>query len=429
MSQINISNFGPITSFSGQLKGVNILIGPQASGKSTITKLVYFFKMIPLWISNIELSNEVNRSLFGDLHKTIRYKFLNLFGPVSHQFNMRIQYFYDIDNSQDFHCTIYNENNLVKFQFSRHLQDLIYKFFDAIRSEYKVAQNNTQQFSGITRIRDHQTYFSRRALLDYVRKIFNNDQTPIFIPAGRTLLALLSGQVGKIPHDERDFIMGDFLETIQKIRPQFQFSLEELEQRAIATQKIQPDLERARLAREMIERVLRGRYTFENGEERIYYSQHGYTKLSYASSGQQESIWILLMTYILVLERANTFIVFEEPEAHLFPEGQDAIIRLLALLFGSSSNNQIIITTHSPYVLSATNNLIYAANIGKNNKAVHDIINKKFWISLSDMAAYSIQGEGIDIIDREVSMIKAEEIDRASQLLNSEFDRIFTYDN
>jgi predicted ATPase len=51
--------------------------------------------------------------------------------------------------------------------------------------------------------------------------------------------------------------------------------------------------------------------------------------------------------------------VVEEPEAYLFPVAQKQIIDLIALL-ANQNENQVIVTTHSPYILSSFNNLLYA---------------------------------------------------------------------
>ena len=43
---ISIRNFGPIRQAEIDVNDLTILIGEQASGKSTIAKLVYFFKSL-----------------------------------------------------------------------------------------------------------------------------------------------------------------------------------------------------------------------------------------------------------------------------------------------------------------------------------------------------------------------------------------------
>ncbi len=41
--KIIIKNFGPLKQLELDLKEIMVFIGPQASGKSTIAKLIYFF--------------------------------------------------------------------------------------------------------------------------------------------------------------------------------------------------------------------------------------------------------------------------------------------------------------------------------------------------------------------------------------------------
>ena len=46
MQIIEINNFGPVKNARIELHRLTVLIGEQASGKSTIAKLIYFFKSI-----------------------------------------------------------------------------------------------------------------------------------------------------------------------------------------------------------------------------------------------------------------------------------------------------------------------------------------------------------------------------------------------
>lgn len=53
--RIEIYNFGPIKEACFDIKKLNIIIGEQASGKSIISKLIYFFKNIAKYVSNYYL--------------------------------------------------------------------------------------------------------------------------------------------------------------------------------------------------------------------------------------------------------------------------------------------------------------------------------------------------------------------------------------
>ena len=52
------------------------------------------------------------------------------------------------------------------------------------------------------------------------------------------------------------------------------------------------DEDKARKAIEMMRIILGGEYRAVNGEERLYYGED-FVKINYASSGQQEAVWIL----------------------------------------------------------------------------------------------------------------------------------------
>ncbi|WP_366509415.1 AAA family ATPase, partial [Alistipes sp.] len=89
---------------------------------------------------------------------------------------------------------------------------------------------------------------------------------------------------------------------------------------------------------------------YDSEGEKIYIANSAkYVKLNFASSGQQESLWILLLVFITILEQQNIFIVIEEPEAHLYPDAQKSISTLITLL-SNIKQSQIVITPHSPYI-------------------------------------------------------------------------------
>nr|WP_295605136.1 AAA family ATPase [uncultured Methanobrevibacter sp.] len=62
------------------------------------------------------------------------------------------------------------------------------------------------------------------------------------------------------------------------------------------------------------------------------------------------------------LQKGNTLII-EEPENHLHPENQRILVKYLVKLINNDLN--IILTTHSDYILEQFNNLI---RLGKVNK-------------------------------------------------------------
>jgi AAA15 family ATPase/GTPase len=119
--------------------------------------------------------------------------------------------------------------------------------------------------------------------------------------------------------------------------------------------------------------------------------------------------------------KINIFI--EEPEAHLFPVSQKYIIELLSLLY-NKWQYEFVLTTHSPYILTAINNAILAHDVitEKGKEAVKDIFNPDFAIQYEDVRAYTIEnGKLLSILDDETRLIGASVIDSVSD----EFENVF----
>ena len=78
MEKIEIKDFAGIKDITIEVKQINILIGPQASGKSIIAKLLYYFKNFIFEIVNgVKESKNAN-----EIKKDYIYKFKDFF-PLS----------------------------------------------------------------------------------------------------------------------------------------------------------------------------------------------------------------------------------------------------------------------------------------------------------------------------------------------------------
>lgn len=112
--------------------------------------------------------------------------------------------------------------------------------------------------------------------------------------------------------------------------------------------------------------------------------------------------------------------IVEEPEQNLFPISQVELLKNI-IEDTCGDGDKLILTTHSPYILSQINNYIFAyenrSNIyGKNSKLLFD---------LSEVSAYKIQNGKIkSIIDKEYRGIDVLEIDECSRKISNEFEKI-----
>jgi hypothetical protein len=116
----------------------------------------------------------------------------------------------------------------------------------------------------------------------------------------------------------------------------------------------------------------------------------------------------------------------EEPEISVFPETQYQFAKLIALLANSERVwKSYAITTHSPYILSAFNNLIYAGQLGQDKSMRQKIpIEKKYWIEPGTFAAYSVHDGICESILSESGLIDGEYLDSVSEKIGNEFDSL-----
>ena len=189
-----------------------------------------------------------------------------------------------------------------------------------------------------------------------------------------------------------------------------------------------------------IDEILKGEYRIDNWGEKIVFNRETeeYVKLSNTSSGQQESIRILQDIFLNILDNTKVLRILEEPEAHLFPVAQKQLIELLALMVNQNDDNQLIITTHSPYVLTVFNNLLFANRVVEKNPSteseVAQIIPQDSWLSAKDFSAYSLGNQSVGedtnycepIFNQEKGTIQQNYLDTVSEILGGDFQALYS---
>ena len=165
--------------------------------------------------------------------------------------------------------------------------------------------------------------------------------------------------------------------------------------------------------------VVNGSYQFSDNQDWIV-QKNRKVNLAQASSGQQEILPLLLTSAIYVIDnqQKSDFIFIEEPEAHLFPEAQSKVMAFFSYLYAEYQTS-FFLTSHSPYILSALNNHILAAEVVEaGNMAPERFTELNGYgvpIPFSDVAAYTIcDGEVKSIRDEEYQMIGGEMLDGIS---------------
>ena len=415
MQKIEIRNFGPISELELDIKDFMLFIGPQASGKSTIAKTIFFFKSLNDDLVKF-IKESVERNDFSkpaeSFRKIVQKKFTDYYGGNKYFSTIFLKYYF----SQD---------SWIQISFEKKHRFITPTFSNKLFSEINKLVQSADEFSKSAGI--HNTSFlTSKDLLQIDNKkrlfyanvtakcneLFCDDRELLFIPAGRSLLATLSDQLQFIEPTKLDYLMKTFVTKINILRPIFKQSLSDIiTERKILT-KSEIDYDRIQLAERLINSILKGKYQFDEEGEKIFIrNSKQFVRLNFASAGQQESLWILLLLFIIILEQQKVFVVIEEPEAHLFPEAQKDISALIAL-FSNMNQSQVIITTHSPYILASVNNLILAHKTGRRfPKKVVPKIDDRLWINRDKIFAAKVQaGVVSEIIDPEFDIIQQEHV-------------------
>lgn len=452
MSQkLEVTNFGPIRNVSIEIRPLLVLIGQQASGKSTIAKLIYFFQSLSSeFFSRYYQSSSEKVDLVRDLKLPIRAKFYDFFGSTFHLPDFKIVYHYS--EGRFLTLSLSNEKK-INAEFSddffteRDLDELrgYKKMLMQLKSELDSIDNVAKKVALDER---HLNYLHQ--LADKINALFCNEHNDsLFILAGRnatigyseTFENMLQQSIQKNIEEQghRAFetkeqtidesLMLSFMQRVVKMRQSF-INLGNFEGMIThANTRLKPKL---KLAYKLIRNVIRGQYSNSEYGERIVHPGRGYVYLKNASSGQQESIRILQDAFFSIYQGNKLLRIVEEPEAHLFPEAQMATIQLLVLMLNSAPSGHLILTTHSPYTLTVINNLIYAAKVGASHpEQVNSIIKKELWLSSDKVSAYLLNqnGRASDIIEPGLGEIKAELIDGVSNVINNQYDQLLQLDD
>lgn len=408
--RIIIENFGGIISAKIEINEFNIFIGPQASGKSIVTKLLYYFKKLPS-----EISSAPNRNILGkdDLNRLLIEDFQRYFPPHSYpNNNFSIRY-----ETKDKFISIEFVNSRLKIDYSI----IYFTAFLEIKNDITKRREKDPIYHPLNDDLFH----------EFLLKISNDDTEKndhIFIPAGRSFFAsikkgIFSFLTNKITIDPLLLEFGRDYDRISNF----------------LLNRINDEYKQSPTFINNIQELLKGEVILENEIEYLLHSDKRKVELSYASSGQQEILPLIRILDFFMprfspngnLEYGEGISIYiEEPEAHIFPTAQKQIMELISMVKNFSTyNRQFIITTHSPYILTSLNNMMYGGYLynklknDKENDELYKILPKELLLDPKIVNVYSIEnGKVKSIIDKETHLISSDIIDQVSEDIAIEFD-------
>ncbi len=371
-----IKNFGPIKSVDLELGKMTILIGEQATGKSTIAKVLAVCRYFSYIVDEFEN---------GDSHFSIGLE------------NWGLSDFISSDSYIKYKCDEYELEGISK---KGRIDNLLPK---EIAEQYFIETNlisKSENFNDFLIDYNVSKGFGEDSTSSFyqhqVSKVMNN---PFYVPTERGLQSIFSLGKSSIQNIS-DSLFNQFAK-IDRFNRNFHNETE-----------IKP--------LNLIYKNIKGQGFVKN--ER----QNEFSSLYYGASGYQSTIPVVLAIkyYSEIRRKSKTFII-EEPELNLFPKAQK---KLMEFFVENINNNghSFLLPTHSPYFLSAINDLLMAYKKGQKNKSeVEKIVNKESWLNPNDLSVYQLKdGFAYDIFDKKLNLIGENIIDEVSDEMNEEFEEL-----
>jgi len=390
-----VKSFGPIRSIDFNFRKVNLFIGDQGTGKSCIVKLYSTFR----WLEKTLLTETYSLDYFT--------KF------VDARFKKQLCGYHRIDDFFRNDTYILYESALYKFVYAGNAFNIEKKngtitglpkimYVPAERIILSSAEKKLKTFDGLpaSNLTFNQTFWESKERfkdgyslpfgnLNYKYDSLNDISWIEGCDYRVRLINASSGIQSALPV----CIVSDYLGNIVASGKERPMSVEELQKLQKETSKI-----------------------MEN-------------------ENLSDSVKNAMLKHLSSRSRYNCFVnIVEEPELSLFPESQNSMIRLLCKVNNGTTDNMLLLTSHSPYTLAILNNLVLAYKAyekGDDNikRKVAEIVPPEYHIDPESLTAFSLTEAEIEnyqsVLSESSGIISKNDLDSVSELIMREFNILY----
>ena len=423
MTHILIKNVGPIKNVEFDLNKINVFMGPQSSGKSTIAKIISYCSW---YEKNYILESKPLKDFYGELLEF---------------HNLEDSYF-----SDDSYIEYQSKNCHIVFN-GRDKKDIKRtatvgsdNLFKNEKIEYIPAERNVVAIAGIG---------------EYNKT--NKKESPYVLPL-KTLgnisyyytqeddadhLILEDGKEIKLQHSSSGLISitplllvyayvlnGVFLKKRNKtplervnLKPKLDSYDEGLKERL---EKMMNDLEENRSRLNKAKKIFK-----ELGDS----MDDSVTKDVRSELDEIEKAMDKLQNEFIIEMGVDTNynyskVIIEEPELNLFPKTQQELVYyMLSVLNSDERDHQLVLTTHSPYILFALNNCMMGGLVKDNipEKERLSFVSQTAWIDPKKVSIYEIHDGSLQTIQDEDGIIEDNYLNKAYKENSAEYLSLLNY--
>jgi hypothetical protein len=411
--KLTVKNFSVIKEAELEFGKITVLIGPQASGKSLLCKLAYFlqYEVVIAAVDAIKVGLS-----WKDFETLIAIRFSQWFHFESWKFDTFLINVQLNRYSVILKRTTENEKQLLTLETSSEFKEFYLQL---------VQPSSSQQLN----LRAEERFVA--ALNGFISLQSSNELiSPIYIPAGR---AFFTNNLGSA------VMQNPLLDPlVRRFNAEIVWNPSNWMPGLLASSR-----QEFYAISTLMDKIAGGAVIVQGNEPAFKPFNREPLPFSALSSGTQELLPLfnllnrlvyLYESSYLALRAKNApkgfdqrpWVYVEEPEVHIFPKTQYEVVQLFSWLANDPILNfSWVITTHSPYILSAFNNLIFAGQLGQDEKLKKKIkIDEKYWIEPGSFKAYSVHDGKTESILSESGLINGEYLDSVSETIAGEFDQL-----
>lgn len=430
MTHIVIKNVGPIKEVNLDLNKINVFMGPQSSGKSTIAKIISYCSW---YEKNTILGTRPNVNFYKDL---IEYH------------NLEDNYFCDDSlieyKSSNCHIVFSGEKGMPVSVVTKVGPK---KIFRNEKIEYIPAERNIVSIPGIGQYTE-----SKNNVLNFLydwfrakrnKKEDNKYKLPLNSLNGVSYyyvqdedsdkLVLENGKEIKLQHASSGLM------SVTPMIMVFNYVMNEIyserrTQSPFETINIESKIELLDLPnKEILKRLISQTRVLNESKEKLLKKkltpklQAELNELMKEVNDAQKKI---VKSLGFDSDYNYTKLIIEEPELNLFPKAQqDLIYYVLEAMVREKRNHQLVLTTHSPYVLFALNNCMMGGLVKKNIplKERKSFASYKSWIDPKKVSIYEIHDGTLKPIQDEDGILEDNYLNQAYKDNTSEYMSLLNY--
>lgn len=424
MERLIIENFGPIKKIDIEIKDINIFIGKTSSGKSTVAKLISIFhsseflfsdndnsfrQMLIDYNIDFEIGENTSIEYFKGNYKwrIVKDEFHNNY-PFKTLFPALQKLFEDsnINKTNNTAQSFLSWLTIMNLENSElHTQDPLVSYNSvSLATKINEVVNNRKKLEDRELRALGDTYYVIKELYLELQEDLNY-RIPTYIPAERNIISMVGESIFGLLNNNvtlakcvKDF--GSVFETARKKNLMINMDL------------------------------LGARFVYHNGENLIQLSDGNTIKLEKASSGFQSlaPMYVVLANLLLTSRLQRHLITIEEPELNIYPTAQKELAEFVVSI-ANLNRNKLVITTHSPYILTTIDNLIQAKNtFNTKNELISEIksiVPENIWVEFDSISChYFDNGFSNSTLDEENRSIGASNIDDVSTELSETFEKL-----